>query len=170
MYLILVTSGLSKSFSNPGLRIGWIAAKAELVTKSWELKDYTTIASSNLSQHIATKVLEPETISRLKSRNKKILNQNLQTFIKWVVPYSNHLSFIKPEAGGFIFVKYEMDMNSTDLIHNLRKNEGVFVVPGDSFGLDNFFRVGLGSIKEEFEEGLELLSKGLRRIFPNTFI
>ena len=165
----IVTSGLSKSYSHPGLRIGWIAANEDLVREAWEIKDYTTIASSNLSQHIASKVLQKETISKLRKRTKDLLNRNLITFTKWALPYSNHLSFIKPEAGGFAFVEYDMEMNSTDLIHNLRTNEGVFIVPGDSFGMDNFFRIGLGSKEEEFTEGLELLSKGLSRIFPDIF-
>lgn len=165
----IITSGLSKSYSNPGIRIGWIAAKEQLVEKSWELKDYTTIASSNLSQHIAVKILEPKTISKLRTRNKKILNKNLRTFSKWALPYSNHFSFIDPEAGGFVFVEYDMDMNSTKLIHDLRTNEGVFIVPGDSFGIDKFFRIGLGSKPKDFEEGLKLLTKGLARIFPDSF-
>ena len=85
------------------------------------------------------------------------------------MPYSNHLSFIKPEAGGFAFVEYDMDINSSDLIHDLRANEGVFIVPGDSFGMDKFFRIGLGSREKEFIKGLELLSQGLSRIFPHIF-
>ena len=165
----IVTSGLSKSYSHPGLRIGWIAASETFITKAWEIKDYTTVASSNLSQHIASKVLETETITRLRKRTKDLLNRNLISFKKWVLPYSNHLSFIKPEAGVFAFVEYDMDINSSDLIHDLRANEGVFIVPGDSFGMDKFFRIGLGSREEEFIKGLELLSQGLSRIFPDIF-
>ena len=165
----IITSGLSKSYSHPGLRIGWIAASETLVTKAWETKDYTTVASSILSQHIASKVLETETIARLRKRTKDLLNRNLISFKKWVLPYSNHLSFIKPEAGGFAFVEYDMDINSSDLIHDLRTNEGVFIVPGDSFGMDKFFRIGLGSREKEFIKGLELLSQGLSRIFPDIF-
>jgi hypothetical protein len=165
----IVTSGLSKSYSHPGLRIGWIISDNSFVQEAWAVKDYTTIASSSLSQHIASKVLEPETISRLRSRTSELLNGNLKTFSDWILPYSNHLSFLKPEAGGFAFVEYDMDMNSTDLIHDLRTNEGVFIVPGDSFGMENFFRVGLGSEPEEFKKGLDLLSKGLTRIFPHIF-
>ena len=165
----IVTSGLSKSYSHPGLRIGWIISDNIFVQEAWAVKDYTTIASSSLSQHIASKVLEPETISRLRSRTSELLNGNLKTFSDWILPYSNHLSFLKPEAGGFAFVEYDMDMNSSDLIHDLRTNEGVFIVPGDSFGMENFFRVGLGSKPEEFKKGLDLLSKGLTRIFPRIF-
>ena len=165
----IVTSGLSKSYAHPGLRIGWIVSDKRFVEEAWGIKDYTTIASSSLSQHIATKVLEPETISKLRSRTKVLLNKNLETFSKWVLPYSNYLSFLKPEAGGFAFVEYDMDINSTDLVHDLRKNEGVFIVPGDSFGMDRYFRIGLGHESIGFSKGLDLLSKGLTRVFPNNF-
>ena len=165
----IVTSGLSKSYAHPGLRIGWIVSEKSIVEETWAIKDYTTIASSSLSQHIAAKVLEPETISKLRSRTKVLLNKNLETFSKWVLPFSNHLSFLKPEAGGFAFVEYDMDINSTDLVHDLRKNEGVFIVPGDSFGMDRYFRIGLGHESTGFSKGLDLLSKGLTRVFPNNF-
>ena len=165
----IVTSGLSKSYAHPGLRIGWIVSENRFVEEAWAIKDYTTIASSSLSQHIAAKVLEPETISKLRSRTKVLLNKNLETFSKWVLPFSNHLSFLKPEAGGFAFVEYDMDINSTDLVHDLRKNEGVFIVPGDSFGMDRYFRIGLGHESTGFSKGLDLLSKGLTRVFPNNF-
>ena len=165
----IVTSGLSKSYAHPGLRIGWIVSENRFVEEAWAIKDYTTIASSSLSQHIAAKVLEPETISKLRSRTKVLLNKNLETFSKWVLPFSNHLSFLKPEAGGFAFVEYDMDINSTDLVHDLRKNEGVFIVPGDSFGMDRYFRIGLGHESTGFSKGLDLLSKGLNRVFPNNF-
>ena len=165
----IITSGLSKSYSNPGLRIGWIVSDKGFAEEAWALMDYTTIASSSLSQHIAAKVLEPETILKLRSRTKTLLNKNLETFCDWILPYSNHLSFLKPEAGGFIFVEYDMNVNSTDLIHDLRTKEGVFIVPGDSFGMDKFFRIGLGHEPIGFKKGLELLSEGLNRIFPHIF-
>ena len=165
----IVTSGLSKSYAHPGLRIGWIISDKRFVEEAWAIKDYTTIASSSLSQHIATKVLEPETILKLRSRTKVLLNKNLETFSKWVLPYSNYLSFLKPEAGGFAFVEYDMDINSTDLVHDLRKNEGVFIVPGDSFGIDKYFRIGIGHESIGFSKGLDLLSEGLTRVFPEKF-
>tara|TARA_B100000029_G_scaffold284086_1_gene277785 strand:- start:1721 stop:2848 length:1128 start_codon:yes stop_codon:yes gene_type:complete len=165
----IVTSGLSKSYAHPGLRIGWIISEKSFVEEAWAIKDYITIASSSLSQHIATKVLEPETISKLRLRTKVLLNKNLETLSNWILPYSSHLSFLKPEAGGFAFVEYDMDMNSTKLVHDLRRNEGVFIVPGDSFGMDRYFRIGLGHESNGFNKGLELLSEGLNRIFSNNF-
>ena len=166
---VIVTSGLSKSFSHPGIRIGWLAASEDLIEKAWGIKDYTTVASSILSQHIACKVLESETITKLRFRARALLLENLEVFNNWIAPYSNILSCIPPQAGGFIYVRYNMSINSTDLVHNLRKNEGVFIVPGDSFGMDGYFRIGLGSDAEKFKIGLNLISKGLARMFPESF-
>jgi aspartate/methionine/tyrosine aminotransferase len=61
-------------------------------------------------------------------------------------------------------------IDTTDMnVHDLRKNEGVFIVPGDSFGMDRYFRIGLGHESTGFSKGLDLLSKGLTRVFPNNF-
>ena len=165
----IVTSGLSKSYSNPGIRIGWLAAQDDLIEEAWGIKDYTTVASSVLSQHIASKVLEPETIKRIRERASKFLLENLEIFKEWILPFSNFLFYIPPQAGGFVYVRYNMPMNSTELIHNLRKQENVFIVPGDSFGMDGYFRIGLGSNTVTFKKGLNLISEGLKRIFPEYF-
>ena len=77
---VIVTSGLSKSFSHPGIRIGWLAASEDLIEKAWGIKDYTTVASSILSQHIACKVLESETITKLRFRARALLLENLEVF------------------------------------------------------------------------------------------
>ncbi|MCS5543465.1 MAG: aminotransferase class I/II-fold pyridoxal phosphate-dependent enzyme [SAR86 cluster bacterium] len=165
----VVTSGLSKTFANPGIRIGWLATQEDLVEECWGIKDYTTVASSILSQHIACKVLEPQIIKKIKARARELLLGNLKVFKEWIIPYSNFLSYVPPEAGGFVYVRYNMQINSSDLIHNLRENESVFIVPGDSFGMDGYFRVGLGSKAETFKRGLNLISKGFSRIFPESF-
>jgi len=166
----IVTSGLSKSFAHPGIRIGWMAAKEKLIEDAWGIKDYTTISSSILSQYIACKVLEPETMKDIRVRTENLLIRNLEAFNNWVTPFSHFLSFIPPKAGGFVYVRYNIDVNSTNLVHNLMKNESVFVVPGDSFGMDGFFRIGLGSDTRTFMRGLDLITKGFHRMFPEIVL
>jgi aspartate/methionine/tyrosine aminotransferase len=50
---VLVTSGLSKAFGLPGLRIGWIVGPAGAIEKIWSYRDYTTIAPGTLSDVLA---------------------------------------------------------------------------------------------------------------------
>ena len=43
----IVSSGLSKAYGLPGLRIGWIVAPPDLVEDLWGVHDYTTIAPAS---------------------------------------------------------------------------------------------------------------------------
>ncbi len=45
---VIVTSGLSKAFGIPGIRIGWIVAPPKIVAECWAQHDYITIAPNKL--------------------------------------------------------------------------------------------------------------------------
>src|SRR5512142_2374067 len=49
----IVTSGLSKAYGLPGLRIGWIVGPPPLVASTWSYHDYTSIAPGALSDRLA---------------------------------------------------------------------------------------------------------------------
>src|SRR5262249_31159787 len=55
----IVTSGLSKAYGLPGLRIGWVLAPPSLVEELWGLHDYTTIAPGAVSDRLARIALAP---------------------------------------------------------------------------------------------------------------
>ena len=42
---ILCTAGLSKAFSLPGLRTGWVVGAPKVVEKLWGYHDYTSVES-----------------------------------------------------------------------------------------------------------------------------
>ena len=50
---VLVTSGLSKAYGIPGVRIGWIVGPKELIADCWSQHDYITICPSKMSDEIA---------------------------------------------------------------------------------------------------------------------
>ena len=57
-------SGMSKAYSLPGLRLGWLATKDEqLLGRINELKDYTTICPAAPSSALATMVRESEGVA-----------------------------------------------------------------------------------------------------------
>src|SRR3954463_15326066 len=57
---IVITSGLSKAYGLPGLRIGGIVGPTEFVASTWSYHDYTTIAPGALSDALALRALEPD--------------------------------------------------------------------------------------------------------------
>lgn len=157
----LVSNGLSKAMAMPGLRLGWLIGPVAEIAQAWHCKDYTSITTGSLSEFVAGRVLQPERRAKVLQRSKSILRENLGIVARWVEADANRLSFIPPRAGGMAFVRYEMDVSSTQLVEELRREKSVFPVPGDAFGLDHYLRIGIGSPRHHIEEGLRRISEYL---------
>lgn len=158
----IATNGLSKAMALPGLRIGWLAGPAKDIYAAWQSKDYTSITTSTVSEYIAERVLQPELRQKVLNRSKSILRENLALLTDWVDANSEFVSLIPPTAGGMAFVRYNRDINSTELAHTLRTDCGVFVLPGDVYGLDGYFRVGIGAPRSHLEPGLQKIGEYFR--------
>src|SRR2546429_284565 len=72
----IVTSGLSKAYGLPGLRIGWIVGPPATVATLWSYHDYTTISPGALSDFLARRALAPSHRARILARTRTILNEN----------------------------------------------------------------------------------------------
>ena len=80
---VIITNGLSKAYGLPGLRIGWIVAPEELITKTWPYHDYTTIAPSILCDRLAQIVLTPHNREKILARTKDILEKNKEKLSRY---------------------------------------------------------------------------------------
>jgi aspartate/methionine/tyrosine aminotransferase len=162
---VTVSCGLSKAYALPGLRMGWLAGPTETISKSWAFHDYTSITAGILSHIIAEIALAPENRPRILNRSRSMLRENLKTTIDWVKSYGDLLRFVPPKAGGMAFMHYDLDINSTELAEWLRKEHSVFILAGDCYGMDNFFRIGIGAEKKQLIAGLERVRSALKDRF-----
>lgn len=163
---VIVCGGLSKAFAIPGIRVGWMVAPKELVAKGWAYHDYSTICIGALSSLLATKAMQPEKRESILSRNRAIADKNLGILQEWVEKHEGLFSFTPTKAGGFAFIRYNHPINSTELTMNVMKEKSVFIVPGDCFGVDHFFRISFGVEENYLKEGLQRISEyfhGLRK-------
>lgn len=154
---VAVASGLSKALAHPGLRIGWLVGPELLVQSAWHRNDYTTITTGVLSEKVAEKVLEPRTRRRILERNRALLRQNLTLLEDWIAERPSCFHMVPPEAGGMAFVEYTYEIGSTELSTRLREERGVFVLPGDVYGIDHHLRLGIGEQQQILARGLEIL-------------
>src|ERR1017187_1684425 len=57
---VIVTSGLSKAYGIPGVRIGWMVGPADVVAECWSQHDYITIGPNKISDAVARIAVRPE--------------------------------------------------------------------------------------------------------------
>jgi aspartate/methionine/tyrosine aminotransferase len=141
---LIITSGLSKAYGLPGLRIGWAVAPPPMIASLWSYHDYTTIGPGALSDRLARAALAPATRLRILDRTREILRANLPLVEDWLRAHESGFSWTPPEAGAIIYVRYHYRVNSTMLVTRLRDTHSVLVVPGDHFGMDGYLRIGYG--------------------------
>ena len=151
---VLITSGLSKAYGLPGLRVGWIVGPPATIASLWSYRDYTTIAPAALSDVLARHVLEPTTRARILARTRAILNRNFPVIAEWLDAQPALFSYAPPDAGAIVYVRYQHPVSSTVFVSQLRIDKGVLVVPGDHFGMDHYLRLGFGEAPEYLRAGL----------------
>jgi hypothetical protein len=160
---VVITSGLSKAYGLPGLRVGWIVGPTKLVASLWSYHDYTTISPGALSDFLACHALGAQR-SRILARTRGILNANFPVIEKWLRDHGGLFSFAPPDAGAIVYVQYHHAINSTALVNQLRERKSVLIVPGDHFGMDGYLRIGYGDETEYLREGLTRLHDLLAEI------
>lgn len=160
---VIVTNSLSKAYGLPGLRIGWIATRKEMANKLWSYHDYTTICPSAISDYLAGKVLQPDMREKLLGRTRHILQTNLPIVKRWV-DSQDSFSFIPPKAGAITYMKYSLDIGSTELAQQLLREKSTLIVPGDHFRMRRYVRIGYGSDEKYLFEGLKRIGDFVRDI------
>ncbi len=72
---VIVTSGLSKAYGIPGVRIGWIVGPQPLVNTCWSQHDYLTIGPNKLSDMVARVAVQVANRETLYRRTRAILDR-----------------------------------------------------------------------------------------------
>jgi len=153
----VITSGLSKAFALPGLRIGWMVAPPKLIEKLWIHHDYTTLTPGALSERLARIAVEPSRREAIFARTRGILRRNLPVLEEWIHAHGDVFEYVRPAAGAIALVKYDLPIRSGALIDRIREEQSVLLVPGDQLGLGKYMRIGYGS-------DVEFMLKGLARV------
>jgi aspartate/methionine/tyrosine aminotransferase len=165
---VLVTSGLSKAYGLPGLRIGWVVGPPAVIEQLWGVHDYTTIAPGAMSDCLARIALAPERRQHLIARTRGIVRTNYPLVKRWIERRAPLLSHAEPQAGAIVFVRYRHPIGSTTLVERLRDGHSVLVVPGDHFGLDGYLRIGFGSAPGHLTGSLARIGELLDNIAMET--
>ena len=152
-------SGMSKAFSLPGLRIGWLAGRDPgLIERLQSFKDYTTICSSAPSEILALIGLRSR--RGIAARNLDLIQANLERAARFFARHAPRLQWLPPRAGTVAFPRWCGRGPVEDFCLAAVEHAGVMIVPGSLFGYPgNHFRIGLG--RKNFAQALDRLDQYL---------
>lgn len=165
---VLCTGGLSKAYSLPGLRTGWIVGPADMIDRLWGVHDYTSIGISMLTDKLAAIALEPEKRKWILDRTRNILRENYAIFGRWLNERGDFFRHVPPKAGGIAWLGYNRLWNSDVLVEELRRRKDMLLVPGTQFGMDQYLRIGFAGDAEQLKKGLALLGELLTEFEAET--
>ena len=163
---VIVTSGLSKAYGLPGLRVGWVVVHARGrrgavdVSRLHHHRPRRARAigwrRSPSRPSTRTRLLgaHPPGHSREPAGGRGVAGESRRSFlvdrVRRPAPSSTRATRIP--------------INSTALVTRLREEESVLVVPGDQFGMDGYLRLGVGERGGYLMAGLERVRALLDRL------
>lgn len=159
---VVVTSGLSKAYGIPGVRIGWIVGPADFVEACWSQHDSITIGPNKLSDIIARTAVLPENRLKLFSRTRRILRENQPLMEEWLQSFGGFFEYNPHVAGAYYFVKYKADIPSLRIVENILHNQSTLIVPGSHLGMEGFLRIWIGAKPDFLKEGLRRIGEEVK--------
>ncbi len=149
-------SGMSKAFSMPGVRVGWLATTdAGLMARIAELKDYTTICGAAPSGVLALIGLRNR--EAIASRNVGIIGRNLGAIEALAARRPDVFAWSSPAAGSVGLLGVDVPEGAAEMCECAAAEVGVMLLPSTVFSYgDAHVRLGFG--RAAFAEGLAVFS------------
>jgi len=155
------TGSMSKAFSLAGLRLGWMAAPADVITAAERHRDYSTISVGRINDFLAAIALE--NADTVLNRSRSITRTNLAILADWVEAEPK-ISWVRPNAGTTALLTYDAALPSRDFCIRLLDQTGVMMVPGSALATEGTVRIGYANHTDVLRGGLPLVSDFLAQL------
>ncbi len=170
----IIISGVSKTYSMTGWRIGYTLGPAEIISAMAKIQSHTTSNPASISQMASLEALRgPQyEVQRMVAEFQRRRNYCLMRLR--TIP---HISCFKPQGAFYLFPNFsyyydkEADgmqiRNSYGLAYYLLREARVAIVPGDSFGADNYIRISYSTSMENLEKGFDRIVAAMAKLKPS---
>ena len=97
-----------------------------------------------------------ENKERIANRNFFILHKNLDILKNWL-DKNPQFNCVLPSGGTTVLLRYNSNLSSVDYCKNLQKTTGVALLPGKTFEIEGYVR--LGFCAENLQTALDKISE-----------
>lgn len=155
---IMVVSSFSKTFSMPGLRVGWIIASQGHIRKLRRYHMFTTTVANTPAQWAGVAALKgdrscvDEMVREYARRRDRVVE---------LVQEAPHLTGYRPQGAFYVFPTLPRGVNASNVAIRMLEETGVCVVPGDAFG-----ETTPSSIRISYSTSMEQIEEAFARMIP----
>lgn len=149
---------------SPGMRMGWIVAKKDIMDKLIIAKQASDLHSNYFTQRVICQYLQDNDIDQhIQTIKAMYLAQREQMLSSIRKCFDPSITYTEPEGGMFLWVTLPVGISAMSLFENAVVEKIVYV-PGDPFYAegDNLNTLRLNytnSTPQEIEEGIQRLAK-----------
>lgn len=154
----VVTCTMSKTFSVPGIRIGWVVGDEVIAQRVRTLRDYTCVSCGVQNDLIASYVLKNRDL--VLARNRKIVERNLEIADEWVAAQPR-VSWLRPRGVTTGYLRLDIPQDDFDFCLKLATERKTLLIPGGCFDLPRGARLGYCAREPVLREGLRRLAAAL---------
>ena len=144
---------MSKTYSLPGLRVGWICAREDLISEANHQRQYNTISISSIDDYFASVAIENQDL--ILKRNLIIQQQGLKNLIDWLKS-NTEFDCVIPTGGTTALIKYNKNVPSRELCRKFQNRTGVALLPGETLEMEGYVRINFCA--PYLLQGLDLLA------------
>ncbi len=154
-----VLGDFSKSFSLPGLRIGWLLERDRARRRELEnAHGYFTVCTSMLGELLAeVAARNRETVW---NRTRSVSRANLALLEEWCAEHEDRVEWQRPAGSMTAFPRLRGAADARPFCIATAER-GVLLAPGDCFGAPAHFRIGFGLETPRYGAALDILGETL---------
>ncbi len=157
-------NSMSKAYGVPGIRVGWIVASKAIIKECQAVKELVSICTPLLFQKMAFDILQNR--NRIIRSNRQVVQKNI-TLLKQHFKHYNSLFVINriPKNCMCCLVEVPDLVNDYEFCAKLYEEYNVLLAPGECFGLEGYFRLGLGIDSNAFDIALGMVDDFINKYY-----
>lgn len=164
---VILLNGFSKAYAMTGWRIGYAAARTEVIAAMTKIHQYTIMSAPTTSQVAAIEALtggDSEVTEMVNDYNRRrlVLLKGLEEI---------GLNSFRPNGAFYVFPSIrDTGLSSEEFAERLLREDKVAVVPGNAFGScgEGHVRMCYATSLDKINEALVRIGRFVRRYAPTT--